>query len=506
MRINLRLPALPPLLACVCLLATALPCAAQTPVLQPPKQAAQQPVIDDEERPETPATLASGFWAEFKQVWNNGQRQRLRIEYENDLFYNTDRNYTDGVRFTLKRASDHPSKFSGEENPRVPPLRFRVARNEAELAKMRAQDEADCAGAARSEDEYRLGLREAQAKDPGATESLRPYCYKSGYSVVAFGHNMYTPADITLPTARVPAKDRPYAAWAYFGIHREIYSSDDRYWRYGIDIGCVGPCAYGRQLQTWFHKNITDSPLPNGWDAQIRNEFGAVLRFEHAWRSWRVGPRRETQNRPASVGEGFFGTPLALDVRPSVNFGVGNIMTYAGLGLTGRIGWFRSGYESLRLDTHAIESLAHDTNHAPANPGYRLPRIYAQAPMATQNDASPALAPADRVPDKAAAPDRSATPATKLVPEVFPELFAFGRVHSDLVAYNALLQGGLFNRSSPKTAPARPLIVERELGVMGAYGEFSLSLSLVSRWEWQMDGTRFGQRFGRIAVEFNTRF
>lgn len=496
MRIALRL-LLP--IACVLGSTLALPCAAQTAVLPAAKQAAP-PDAEDEDRPQRPLTQLSSFWAEFKQVWNNGQRQRLRIEYENDLFYNTDRNYTDGVRFTLKRASDHPSKFLGEENPWVPPLRFRVARNQADLAAMRKQDEADCADAARSEDEYRLGIREAQAKTPGATESLRPYCYKSSYSVVAIGHNMYTPADITLPTARVPAKDRPYAAWAYFGIHREIYSSDDRYWRYGLDIGCVGPCAYGRQIQTWFHKNITDSPLPNGWDAQIRNEFGAVLRFEHAWRSWRIGPRREKQNRPPGFGEAFFGTPLALDVRPSVNFGLGNIMTYAGVGVTGRIGWFRSGYESLRLDTHAIESLARNGDGEPIAQSYRLPQIYAQAASSTRSDTSPALAPADALPDKAAA---GAPPPR---PPVFPEFFAFGRAHSDLVAYNALLQGGMFNRSSPKTAPGRPLIVERELGVAGAYGEFSLSMSLVSRWEWQADGTRFGQRFGRIAVEFNTRF
>jgi len=174
-------------------------------------------------------------------------------------------------------------------------------------------------------------------------------------------------------------------------------------------------------------------------------------------------------------------------------------MTYAGLGLTARVGWFRSGYESLRLDTHAIESLAQNDNNAPTDRAYRLPQIYAQAATGTMTDAGPALAPADRVSDRAA-------PAAKLKPEVFPELFAFGRAHSDLVAYNALLQGGMFNHSSPKTASARPLILEREFGMMGAYREFSLSLSLVTRHEWDLSGNRYGQKFGRIAVEFSTRF
>jgi hypothetical protein len=314
---------------------------------------------ENEDRPQTLPTQFSSFWAEFKQVWSQGEYQRFRLEYENDLFFNTDRNYTDGVRFTIKRGSDHPSKCDADENPRVPPLRFRQVRSEAERAKMREADEYDCALPARDAAEYERGVREMreQTNNPDARESTRPYCYKSSYSLVA-GHNMYTASDIRLAPAQIPAKDRPYAAWAYIGLHREIYSSDDRYWRYGVDIGCMGPCAYGRQLQTWIHENITNSPLPNGWDSQIRNEFGAVIRFEHAWGSWRFGPPRDRVNRPDTVGEGFFGVPLAMDVRPSVNFGLGNIQTYAGVGVTARLGWFRSGYETLRLDTHPIESLA----------------------------------------------------------------------------------------------------------------------------------------------------
>jgi hypothetical protein len=472
------------LLACV---AFALPCAAQTQ--------AQPQAKEDEDRPQSVGTQFSSFWSEFKQVWNQGETQRFRLEYENDLFFNTDRNYTDGVRFTFKRGSDHPSKFDADENPRVPPLRFRAPRSEAERAKMREQDEYDCALPARDAAEYELGIREMreQTGNPEARESMRPYCYKSSYSVVA-GHNMYTASDIRLPSSQIPAKDRPYAAWAYVGLHREIYSSDDRYWRYGIDIGCMGPCAYGRQLQTWIHEKITNSPLPNGWDSQIRNEFGAVIRFEHAWRSWRIGPSRDRVNRPDTFGEGFFGVPLAADLRPSFNFGLGNIQTYAGMGVTARVGWFRSGYDTLRLDTHPIESLARNEAQDEDVPVRSLPEVYAQANTGTKNDASL----------KAAAKPMRATRAPKGPPK--PELFAFGRLHGDLVAYNALLQGGMFNHNNPKTASARPLIMEREFGVMGAYRELSVSLSMVIRHEWEVSGTRYGQRFGRLTVEFSTRF
>lgn len=80
------------------------------------------------------------------------------------------------------------------------------------------------------------------------------------------------------------------------------------------------------------------------------------------------------------------------------------------------------------------------------------------------------------------------------------------RLHGDLVAYNALLQGGLVNGSSPVTAAARPLIAEREFGLAGAVGEFSVSFSVVGRNQWDTHGNSFSQRFGRLAVEFSTRF
>ena len=69
-----------------------------------------------------------------------------------------------------------------------------------------------------------------------------------------------------------------------------------------------------------------------------------------------------------------------------------------------------------------------------------------------------------------------------------------------------MLQGGLFNRSSQSTTSARPLIAEREFGLGGAIGEVSVSVSVVGRQQWDTHGTRYGQRFGRLALEFSTRF
>ena len=71
---------------------------------------AAQDVPADEARPaQSLGEHAADFWDELKVVVNNGETKRLRIEYENDLFYSTDRNYTNGVRFTW-RAKDEAAR------------------------------------------------------------------------------------------------------------------------------------------------------------------------------------------------------------------------------------------------------------------------------------------------------------------------------------------------------------------------------------------------------------
>ena len=80
------------------------------------------------------------------------------------------------------------------------------------------------------------------------------------------------------------------------------------------------------------------------------------------------------------------------------------------------------------------------------------------------------------------------------------------RLGGDLVLWNATLQGGLFNRASPVTGAARPFLLEREFGIAAAIGELSLSFSTVARSQWDGHGQRYGQRFGRLALEFSTRF
>lgn len=414
--------------------------------------------------PQGPLQHLSGFWDEFNQVWSQDEYERFRLEYENDTFFNTDRNYTDGVRMTLKRGSSKATSYDPDKLGLIPPLNTEAEKGDCDAAPPPADNAP--------------GAKPDPAKATKAHKDLP--CYRAAYGVV-LGQNMYTASDIRLKPSQIPAKDHPYGAWLYVGLHREVYSSDERYWQYGFDIGCIGPCALGQPAQNFIHKYITDSPSPQGWGSQIHNELGIEFRYEHAWRAYRYvfGSRGGEALR---LGRSYQGAPLAFDVRPSVSLGLGNIQTYAGFGATARFGWFRSTYETMRLDTHPIESLARKDD----------------SPHDTQLAASAETGRAASADSGRAAAGGSWFSKT--------ELFGFTRVNADLVAYNAMLQGGLFNTTSPKTVGPRPYIAEWEYGLAAAYGQFSISASAITRHEWDTSGFRYGQHFGRLTVEFSTRF
>lgn len=378
------------------------------------------------------------FWQEFTHVINHGDK-RLRVDYENDVMFNIDRNYTSGVRATYKAVAPEPAVLEEGDWAPLFPGATRAERLEAQR---------QCGGPNLDRTPTALS----------ATVPKKPVCLITTYSAV-IGQNLYTPSDIRLPSSQIAPGERPYAAWLYAGFYRELYASDDRYWRYGLDIGCLGPCAQGEQVQSWIHQQITRSPRPQGWDSQIRNEIGVVLRYEYGAAPLQ-GSLGKAPWAPRSAR-------LEWDLHPRTSFGLGNVQTYAGIGLMGRIGWLGSAYQTQRLDNRRIDARERVD-------------LYAQASSPGTHD----------------------LPVPRVVPaQGITELYAFGRVYAGLMAYNALLQGGLFNRSSPTTTPARPVNAEVEAGVGVSLGAWVITASLLHKREWQADGTSFVARYGRIAFE-----
>ena len=153
---------------------------------------------------------------------------------ENDLFVNTDRHYTQGIKLSfLQRDGELP--------------------------------------------------RWAQAfSDAFPARGFDLKVVKFGYQI---GQSIYTPEDISLNTL-IP-DDRPYAGWLYTGfIWQRRGRTADR-WptleSFQADLGIIGPAALGREAQTWIHE-VRGFQLPKGWSHQLHNEPGLALKYQRSLR------------------------------------------------------------------------------------------------------------------------------------------------------------------------------------------------------------------------------
>lgn len=234
------------------------------------------------------------------------QPRRLSLVHENDFVRHTDRNYTSGVLL-----SETVGRFEGlASNP--------------------------CASAwSRSMASWLNRLPD---------ESLRHRQFAFG-----IGQQLFTPEDYRA-TAVVP-NDRPYAGWLF--VRWTLQAQND--WRsqtYALDLGMVGPAAFGEPAQNFFH-TLEGYPKYQGWGNQLRNEFAGQLTGE--WRRvlWRsalaVGSpgtaSRSTETRTS--GSALDPSSYVSSVIGHFGLALGTVETYANAGLQWRYGPITSRDTSL---------------------------------------------------------------------------------------------------------------------------------------------------------------
>jgi len=201
--------------------------------------------------------------------------QTLSFYLENDVFADTDREYTSGVRLTLIS----PDLTGYRENPKLPEWTYPVI------------------------------------------EKL-PFVNEPGFQhAVSFsiGQNIYTPED--LERSDLIQDDRPYAGITYLAIGFHSKNSH-RMDSLELDLGIVGPHSYAEQCQKAIHDWI-DSTDPKGWDNQLKDE--PVLNIFYG-RKWKLMQSR--------VGHGF-----CYDMIPHMGCALGNAATFANAGAQIRFGW-----------------------------------------------------------------------------------------------------------------------------------------------------------------------
>jgi len=157
----------------------------------------------------------------------------LSFLFENDLFYSTDRDYTNGVELSYTTAAhDTPKLF-------------------VDLAR------------------------------------LLPFFATTGKVRASYvlGQNIYTPSHLEL--VNPPLTERPYAGFLYGGIGLAD-DTGERLDQIELQIGVIGPSSLAADTQKLVHKLVNGRP-PLGWSTQLRGEPGIVLTYS---RNLRLIPRQ----------------------------------------------------------------------------------------------------------------------------------------------------------------------------------------------------------------------
>ncbi len=201
----------------------------------------------------------------------------LNVYFENDLFGETDQNYTNGVRISW------------------------VSPDTSELV---------------SDPQYPAWLQHLNNR----LRFFNRINDKLEHNLVlSLGQLMYTPSS----TERydVVVDERPYAGYLYGGIAYHT-RSDDQLDIIGLSIGIVGPAALGHETQDLIH-DIRGFEKYNGWDNQLRNELGLQLIYEHK----------------EKIFKGNLIGALSHDFIAHGGVNLGNVATYLNIGGEYRIGW-----------------------------------------------------------------------------------------------------------------------------------------------------------------------
>ncbi len=141
---------------------------------------------------------------------------------------------------------------------------------------------------------------------------------------VVAGQNMFTPENILDPQP-IPT-DRPYAGWLYAGLvfqrHAEPAANVAVMENFEINFGVVGHHSYADAAQKLIHRWRFPEDIPQGWDNQIENEPGLILKYA---RLWRLAPTA--------------GTAKYFDVIPRAGIELGNVAILGTVGAAARLGF-----------------------------------------------------------------------------------------------------------------------------------------------------------------------
>ncbi|MEJ0027019.1 MAG: lipid A deacylase LpxR family protein [Rhizomicrobium sp.] len=152
----------------------------------------------------------------------------LSIQFENDIFFNTDQHYSNGIALNYTTAPQDTPRWLENFAHHLPFF--------------------------------------------GRTGEVR--------TSYALGQDIFTPRRTGL--AVPDPTDRPYAGYLYVGLGI-LSKSDTHLDQAELQLGVVGPASLGEDAQNWVHTVIGDRKA-NGWHYQLRDEPVANIFYERSWK------------------------------------------------------------------------------------------------------------------------------------------------------------------------------------------------------------------------------
>jgi len=199
----------------------------------------------------------------------------LTVLFENDLFRNTDRYYTNGVKISWISPDLTHYKDSGKLPDWSLPLIHRLP----------------------------------FVNEPGLQRNVS----------FSLGQKIFTPDDTKTET--LIKDDRPYAGWLYFGtgFHNKNVRRLDTI---EVELGVIGPAALGEESQNTVHR-YRGLGEAKGWRHQLKDEPGVAVILERKWRAFQA-------HRASGLG---------ADLITHGGGALGNVFTYLNAGFEMRAGW-----------------------------------------------------------------------------------------------------------------------------------------------------------------------
>ncbi|MBE0502007.1 MAG: lipid A deacylase LpxR family protein [Desulfuromonadales bacterium] len=184
------------------------------------------------------ASFATAATHESFQEKKESYFDTFTIYWENDTFAGTDRDYTNGIKFSWSTPFDLLDSTS------LPAWSFPFFK---------------------------------QLPFVGGSEGTHAVS-------ISLGQDMYTPADAK--SVEVVRDDRPYAGYLYVaaGFHTRHAIRKDS-WE--LRLGVVGPSSLAEKTQNFVHDLIGEERA-NGWDHQLKDEPAVDLICESQWQSGSV--------------------------------------------------------------------------------------------------------------------------------------------------------------------------------------------------------------------------